>query len=74
MSGGAAGGPNANNLSAGPLGNGMHGPSTNLSGSTPSTIKSSKKKSSSIDKKNTSTTIHSGNEILKKTIPKKGII
>ena len=50
----------------------MHAPSSNLSGSTPSTIKTTKKKSSSIDKKHTSATINSNTDILKKTIPKKG--
>ena len=53
---------------------GMHPPSTNMSGSTPSTIKGAKKKSNSIDKKNTSTTLNSNTDILKKTIPKKGML
>ena len=53
-------------------GQAMHAPSSNLSGGTPSTIKTTKKKSSSIDKKHTSTTINSNTDILKKTIPKKG--
>ena len=48
--------------------------SMNLSGSTPSTIKHSKKKSASIDKKSNNSTIATmgGSDLIKKQISKKG--
>jgi hypothetical protein len=56
--------------------NGLHQVSMNLSSGTPSTIKHSKKKSASIDKKtNTSTiTTGGGSDMAKKQVLKKGML
>jgi len=48
--------------------------SGNVSGSAPSTMKNSKKKASSIEKKSTSVTINGGYDTMKKQALKKGIL